>query len=49
VGPRRAGDTASLIADTSKVRRVLGWAPRRDLNEIVTSAAAFHRVHGVHI
>ena len=49
VGPRRAGDAASLIADVSKVRRVLGWAPQRDLDEIVTSAAAFHRVHGVHI
>jgi UDP-glucose 4-epimerase len=47
IGPRRAGDTASLIADVGKVRRILGWTPQRNLDEIVASAAAFHRVHGV--
>ena len=49
VGPRRAGDTASLIADAGKAQRVLGWTPQRDLDEIVASAAAFHRAHGVQI
>ncbi len=49
VGPRRAGDTASLIADVGKVRRVLGWQPRRSLLEIVASAAEFHRVHGIQV
>jgi UDP-glucose 4-epimerase len=49
IGPRRAGDAASLIADAGKVRRVLGWRPQRNLDEIVASAAAFHRVHGVQI
>lgn len=49
VGPRRAGDTASLIADIGKVQRVLGWEPKRTLDEIVASAAEFHRRHGVHI
>jgi len=49
MGPRRAGDAASLIADAGKVRRVLGWTPQRTLEDIVTSAAEFHRVHGVQI
>jgi UDP-glucose 4-epimerase len=49
IGARRAGDTASLIADSGKVRRVLGWQPQRNLDQIVATAAAFHRVHGVQI
>ena len=46
VGPRRAGDPARLVADIGKAERVLGWRPRRDLAEIVASAAEFHRRHG---
>ena len=46
VGPRRAGDRARLVADIGKAERVLGWRPRRDLAEIVASAAEFHRRHG---
>lgn len=49
VGPRRAGDSASLVADVSKVHRLLGWEPKRSLHDIVASAAEFHRIHGVHI
>jgi UDP-glucose 4-epimerase len=37
VGPR-AGDPPALIADSSKIERVLGWKPKRDLQEIVGSA-----------
>ncbi|MEY4762394.1 MAG: hypothetical protein RLZZ200_2250 [Pseudomonadota bacterium] len=37
--PRRAGDPPRLIADASKIRRVLGWTPRLDdLDQIVTHA-----------
>jgi UDP-glucose 4-epimerase len=46
VGPRRAGDPARLVADIGKAERMLGWRPRRDLAEIVASAAEFHRRHG---
>jgi UDP-glucose 4-epimerase len=46
IGPRRPGDTASLVADIGKAGRLLAWRPRRDLGEIVASAAAFHRRHG---
>jgi len=45
VGPRRAGDPARLVADVTKARNVLGWQPRRGLNEIIASAAEFHRHH----
>lgn len=46
VGPRRAGDPALLVADTSKVREQLGWAPQHDLASIIASAHAFHQRHG---
>jgi UDP-glucose 4-epimerase len=46
VGPRRAGDPAHLVADIGKAERVLGWRPRRDLEEIAASAAEFHHRHG---
>jgi UDP-glucose-4-epimerase GalE len=38
-GPRRAGDPPRLVAMAEKVRRELGWTPRRtDLADIVASA-----------
>jgi UDP-glucose-4-epimerase GalE len=46
VGPRRAGDPPALVADASRAREVLGWAPRhRDLVAIVASAWAWRRAH----
>jgi UDP-glucose 4-epimerase len=33
--PRRAGDPAVLIADISKAKRLLGWAPTRDMTTMV--------------
>jgi len=39
MGPRRPGDPAVLIASPEKIKRELGWAPRRvRLEEIVDSA-----------
>jgi UDP-glucose 4-epimerase len=36
---RRAGDPAEIVADASRARRVLGWAPSHDnLDEIVSHA-----------
>jgi len=38
-GPRRAGDSAVVIAKALRIRELLGWSPRHDsLNEIVESA-----------
>ncbi|MGB8276201.1 MAG: UDP-glucose 4-epimerase GalE [Alphaproteobacteria bacterium] len=43
-GPRRAGDPARLVADSARIRDVLGWAPRHDrLEEIVRSALQWER------
>jgi UDP-glucose 4-epimerase len=35
---RRKGDPASLVADVSKAKAVLGWESKYDLRDIVTSA-----------
>jgi len=41
--PRRAGDTASVVADTSRARSVLGLEPGCDVASIVASAWEAHR------
>jgi UDP-glucose-4-epimerase GalE len=42
IGPRREGDPPSLVADSSKVQRALGWRPKRaDLDGIVRDAWQF--------
>ena len=41
----RAGDPATLVASSAKIRRELGWTPRfADLEQIVASAWGWHRV-----
>lgn len=43
-GPRREGDAPALVADSSKLRRILGWTPRHsDLREIISTAWNFER------
>ena len=44
-GPRRAGDPPSLVASIAKAERLLGWRPRRTLDDILASAWAWHRAH----
>ncbi|PLP60411.1 UDP-glucose 4-epimerase GalE [Mesorhizobium loti] len=45
MGPRRAGDVASVIANADLARGELGWAPRRDdLDLIVRDALEWERV-----
>ena len=37
--PRRAGDSARLVASSAKIKRELGWKPEHDnLHEIIGSA-----------
>lgn len=44
IGPRRAGDPATLIADPAKARALLSWrAACSSLDQIVEDAAAWHR------
>jgi len=42
MGPRREGDPASLVADSSKLQKTLGWKPNRaDLDRIISDAWKF--------
>ena len=42
IGPRREGDPPSLVADSSKLQKTLGWRPKRaDLDGIVRDAWQF--------
>ncbi|MCW5982303.1 MAG: UDP-glucose 4-epimerase GalE [Bryobacteraceae bacterium] len=46
-GPRRQGDSSALVADSGKLRRTLGWAPRYlSLDEIVATAWEFEKNRG---
>ena len=38
VAPRRAGDPAVLVADSTKAQRVLGWKPTYSLTRIIETA-----------
>lgn len=42
IGPRREGDPPSLLADSTKLQKMLGWRPKRgDLDGIVSDAWDF--------
>jgi UDP-glucose 4-epimerase len=42
--PRRAGDAAQIVAQSGKIRELLGWQPRfDDLSTIVSDALAWQR------
>lgn len=44
IAPRREGDAAELVADSTRLRDTLGWRPRRsDLASIVRDAWAFFK------
>ena len=46
VGPRRAGDPATLIASSDTIRRELGWTPNYpELRSIIESAWEWHQSH----
>jgi UDP-glucose 4-epimerase len=46
IGSRRAGDPATLVASSDRIRRELGWEPRYpDLRTIVEHAWEWHRTH----
>ena len=36
--PRREGDPARLVADNSKAKKILGWLPKRTLDDSIKSA-----------
>jgi UDP-glucose 4-epimerase len=44
LAPRRPGDPAMIVADSTRIRAQLGWAPRLDnLDTIVEHAVAWER------
>lgn len=43
VATRRAGDPATLVADSQKARQTLGWKPARGIGDMISSAARWHR------
>ncbi|MGO1121055.1 UDP-glucose 4-epimerase GalE [Rhodovibrionaceae bacterium A322] len=45
VTSRRPGDPAELTADAAKAEEVLGWTAEKSLEDIVTSATAWHKKH----
>jgi UDP-glucose 4-epimerase len=46
IAPRRPGDPAVLVADSTAIREELGWTPRHpDLRSIVRSAWDWHSAH----
>ena len=47
MGPRRPGDPPVLVADAATAHRMLGWAARRDLADIVASAWAWMQKNSI--
>jgi UDP-glucose 4-epimerase len=46
LAPRRAGDPATLVASSARIREELGWVPRMPgLRDIIASAWEWHRRH----
>lgn len=43
--PRRPGDPSVLIASNHRAKQALGWAPVRDLEQIIADAWAWHSAH----
>jgi UDP-glucose 4-epimerase len=42
---RRPGDPPQLVAANERARDVLGWTPRRSLEEMIADAWAWHQAH----
>ena len=42
-GPRRPGDSPSLVADNSKALNELGWSPKRTIDDIIQDAWSWHQ------
>jgi UDP-glucose 4-epimerase len=43
IDKRREGDPAVLIADSTKINKMLGWTPQYNLRQIVESAWMWHQ------
>lgn len=46
IAPRRAGDSAQLVASSEKAKKVLGWKPKfHDIDTIISTAWRWHSAH----
>ncbi len=45
IEPRRAGDPARLVADSTRAKQVLGWTPSSNLESIIRSAWEWKQHH----
>ncbi|MGM9520952.1 MAG: UDP-glucose 4-epimerase GalE, partial [Oscillospiraceae bacterium] len=45
VEPRRAGDPSVLIASNERAANILGWRPKKGLDEIIADAWSWHQSH----
>jgi len=44
--PRRAGDSARLVASPTKIKKELGWEPKNtNMHDILSSAWEWHTTH----
>lgn len=43
LGPRRAGDPPTLIASSDRIRKELGWKPKKNLEQMIADAWNWHR------
>ena len=41
-GPRRSGDSPTLVADNALARQTIGWSPRHDLRSMIDTAWNWH-------
>jgi len=44
IGARRSGDPAALIADSNRIREMLGWEAKESLEDIIACAWHWHRL-----
>lgn len=42
IHPRRPGDPAKLVACSDKIKLLLGWKPKNNINDIIQSAWEYH-------
>ncbi|GFZ26364.1 UDP-glucose 4-epimerase GalE [Lactobacillus corticis] len=46
IGPRRGGDPDSLVANSDKARKILGWKPKHEsAEEVIATAWEWHKNH----
>ncbi|MBD5429557.1 UDP-glucose 4-epimerase GalE [Lactobacillus sp.] len=46
IGPGRGGDPDSLVADSTKARKILGWSPKyENVNDVIATAWKWHQNH----